>query len=136
MASNLVGNPVHTLRVMRLYRNVLMTTYDWVVHRRIFLEKAKEIRAAFDANKNVTDDIQIEKLVLKGQDWLYEHMHPEPYIFNTLPGGSKYQRNTPPPDWLVRGPVYDHHGHGHAHAEGDHHDHHDEHHDHPPAAHH
>lgn len=64
---------------MRLYRQVLKTTYDWAVHRHIFLVKAKEARAAFDANKDVRDDVRIEGLVAKAEEWLYEHQHPEPY---------------------------------------------------------
>ena len=93
---SLAGSPAHVARVKTLYRNVLKTTLDWAVHRHIFLDKAKEARAAFDANKGVADAVRIQKLLDDGDEWLFEHQHPEPYVFNTNPGGSKHDRNAPP----------------------------------------
>ena len=36
-------------------------------------------------------------LIEKGEQKLWENRHPDPWIMPTSPGGSKWQRNVPPP---------------------------------------
>jgi hypothetical protein len=40
---------------------------------------------------------QTRKLVQDGLDKLVEYTHPDPYTLPTMPGGSKFMRNPPPP---------------------------------------
>ena len=69
----------HTLRVTRLYRRSLKNLMNWVVWRDLWIEKSLELRAEFDANKNVTDPRLIEKIVSEGEARLAELQHPDPY---------------------------------------------------------
>ncbi|KNC49333.1 uncharacterized protein AMSG_05332 [Thecamonas trahens ATCC 50062] len=94
--ASLARSAAHVARVKTMYRNVLKTTMDWAVHRPIFFEKAAEVRAVFDSRKEVTDSVAIQKMLQEGDEWLFEHQHPEPYVFNVNPGGSKHDRNAPP----------------------------------------
>ena len=69
----------HTQRVTRLYRASLKNLLNWCVWRDMWVEKAFELRAEFDANKNLTDPRAIEKLVSEGEAKLKEFKHPDPY---------------------------------------------------------
>ena len=93
---SLAGSAAHVARVKTLYRQCLKTTMDWAVHRPIFFEKAIKVRAAFDAKKDLSDNVLIQKALDEGDEWLFEFQHPEPYVFNTNVGGSKHDRNAPP----------------------------------------
>ena len=69
----------HVQRVTRLYRRSLKNLLNWVVWRDLWIEKGFELRAEFDAQKNVTDPRLIEKLVSDAEAKLAEYQHPDPY---------------------------------------------------------
>ncbi|KAK4216406.1 complex 1 protein [Rhypophila sp. PSN 637] len=82
---------------LSLYRRSLKLALDWTVHRDLWRGQALYIRSLFEKNRNITDPRQ-QKLLLKETEKLLEHWkHPDPYIHPTAPGGSKYERNLPPP---------------------------------------
>jgi NADH dehydrogenase (ubiquinone) 1 beta subcomplex subunit 9 len=80
-----------------LYRRALKLSLDWTVHRHLWRGQALYIRSLFEANKMVTDPRKRRALLAETEKLLDEWKHPEPYIPPTAPGGSKYERNLPPP---------------------------------------
>lgn len=86
----------HAQRVTRLYRASLRTARDWVGDYDLWIEECIKIQARFHGNKHrsLTEG---KHLVEKGMAELMSKSHPEPYIPPYAPGGSKYQRNVPPP---------------------------------------
>lgn len=86
----------HAQRVTRLYRASLRTARDWIVDYDSWIEECVRIQARFRANqhKSLTEG---KHLVEQGMAELLKNRHPEPYIPNYAPGGTKYQRNVPPP---------------------------------------
>jgi len=100
----------HVLRVKTLYRHGLKNLMNWSVHRDLFIQKGFELRAEFDANKDVSNPRTIEKIVSAGEAKLKQYEHPDPYTLPHMPGGSKYMRHPnngmgPPPE-IVRIPSY------------------------------
>ncbi|TAQ84612.1 hypothetical protein B7494_g7075 [Chlorociboria aeruginascens] len=84
--------------VSSLYRRSLKLSLDWAVHRYLWRGQALYIRSLFEANKNITDPRQQRAGCLEIFKALLEKWkHPDPYIPPTAPGGSKYERNLPPP---------------------------------------
>ncbi|KAK5172720.1 uncharacterized protein LTR77_002840 [Saxophila tyrrhenica] len=55
------------------------------------------IRSLFEANKHVTQPRQQREIIEQTEQLLDSYKHPDPYRPPTAPGGSKYQRNLPPP---------------------------------------
>lgn len=86
----------HAQRVTRLYRASLRTSRDWVIDYDMWIAEALKIQAQFQANKNVSL-VEGQRLVEEGMAKLMQRRHPEPYIPIYKEGGSKYQRNVPPP---------------------------------------
>lgn len=86
----------HAQRVTRLYRASLRTARDWVIDYDLWIEECIKIQARFKGNKHksLTEG---KYLLEQGMAELMKKRHPEPYIPNYAPGGSKYQRNVPPP---------------------------------------
>jgi len=82
--------------VKLLYRNICKTLFDYSSSRAVWGEFIKEARDSFEANKNLTDDAEIEKKIKAAEQWLIDYKHPDPYRVPTNPGGSKFQRNVPP----------------------------------------
>ncbi|KAL2114610.1 hypothetical protein VUR80DRAFT_4593 [Thermomyces stellatus] len=82
---------------LSLYRRALKLSLDWAVHRSVWRGQALYIRSLFEANRNVTDPRQKRALLSATEKLLDEWKHPEPYIPPCAPGGTKYERNVPPP---------------------------------------
>lgn len=80
-----------------MYRRVLKSQLDWAVDRSLFNEVALETREAFRKNMNVREPQQLEKLISNAERRLEMYAHPDPYKAPVNPGGSKWQRNIPPP---------------------------------------
>eukprot|EP01134_Creolimax_fragrantissima_P007674 CFRG7674T1 len=95
MSTSLFG-PSHSLRVARLYRQALGEARSWCVTFELYREKCLEIRERFDNNKNITNKKQVDRILADTEAELHKIQHPQPYIFPTAPGGSKYERNIPP----------------------------------------
>ena len=86
-----------TARLMLLYRQCLRNSSSWIPDRGIWFAEARNIRAQFEANKDVTDIAQIDKLLQAGENELHGMLHPDPYIIPYDVGGTLYGRNPPPP---------------------------------------
>ncbi|KAH6681249.1 complex 1 protein [Plectosphaerella plurivora] len=82
---------------LSLYRRSLKLSLDWVVHRSLWRGQALYIRSLFEANRNVSDARQKRELLAETEKLLERWKHPDPYTPPTAPGGSKYERNLPPP---------------------------------------
>mmetsp|Transcript_2398 Transcript_2398/g.7668 ORF Transcript_2398/g.7668 Transcript_2398/m.7668 type:complete len:107 (+) Transcript_2398:47-367(+) len=82
----------HVVRVQRLYRASLKNMLHWAIHRRLWIKKANDIRAEFEANRHLDSARQIEKILTAGEARLAEYKHPDPYKLPTDFGGSKYMR--------------------------------------------
>eukprot|EP01137_Pigoraptor_chileana_P008727 Opistho-2@55970 len=87
----------HQVRVMRLYRNSLKCIRDWAMVRPVYRQEALKLRVAFEENRGVTDFGKTDRIVARGEDMLKYFEHPDPYRYPTAVGGSKYERNIPPP---------------------------------------
>lgn len=69
----------HVVRVQRLYRASLKNMLYWAIHRRLWIKKANDIRAEFEANRHLDNARQIEKILTAGEARLAEYKHPDPY---------------------------------------------------------
>ncbi|CAG8440397.1 5075_t:CDS:2 [Ambispora leptoticha] len=97
-ATNFAKYPVtHQQYVKQLYRRSLKLSLDWYGFRNIWRQKALEIRERFEANRSVTSSYELKRILEEAEEELEHYRHPEPYKFPTAPGGSKYERNLPPP---------------------------------------
>ncbi|CAI2170871.1 10586_t:CDS:2 [Funneliformis geosporum] len=81
---------VHKQYVTSLYRRSLKTALDWYVNRSAWRSVALDIRARFEANKNVAS-LQDLRKILHDTEKELENYNP------TAPDGSKWERNIPPP---------------------------------------
>ncbi|ETN45565.1 uncharacterized protein HMPREF1541_09397 [Cyphellophora europaea CBS 101466] len=88
----------HVKAVRDLYRRSLRLALDWAVQRNLWRGQAVYIRSLFDANRNVNDPRRQRVLFLETEKLIDKWKHPDPYRPPTAPGGSKYERNIPPPD--------------------------------------
>ncbi|KAF9967536.1 hypothetical protein BGZ73_000512 [Actinomortierella ambigua] len=86
----------HRRLIQSLYRRSLKTAQDWYIDTTLFRRKAVELRIQFDANKNITNPRQIAAIVRDAERQLEDLRHPDPYIYPTAPGGSKFDRNVHP----------------------------------------
>eukprot|EP00794_Sanderia_malayensis_P019093 gene19093-21009_t len=82
----------HVQRVTRLYRRSLKHLLSWAIDRPLWREKALELRARFDAAKDVQDRVRALKLLEDGEQEFMKYRHPQPYIHPLAPGGSKFER--------------------------------------------
>ncbi|KAF9569252.1 hypothetical protein EC968_002622 [Mortierella alpina] len=87
----------HRRLVQSLYKRSLKTAQDWYIDTNLFRRKAVELRIQFDANKNLCHPRQIAQAIQEAERQLKELRHPDPYIAPTAPGGTKFERNIPPP---------------------------------------
>mmetsp|Transcript_4320 Transcript_4320/g.14036 ORF Transcript_4320/g.14036 Transcript_4320/m.14036 type:complete len:116 (+) Transcript_4320:76-423(+) len=89
--------PTHTLRVMRAYRSALRLTRNWTVNRELFRNEADKIRAQFEAGRSIPPGKAAESALARAERELATMAHPDPYTFMPNVGGTKWQRNIPPP---------------------------------------
>mmetsp|Transcript_22045 Transcript_22045/g.43350 ORF Transcript_22045/g.43350 Transcript_22045/m.43350 type:complete len:154 (+) Transcript_22045:58-519(+) len=88
----------HKQRVTRLYRKSLKMLMSYAVDRQVFYEASDELRARFDAVKSVDAG---RGAVEAGEKEYFEKLHPDPYAYIYMPGGTKFMRNPPPPPEIV-----------------------------------
>ncbi|KAJ6538472.1 hypothetical protein DFH09DRAFT_77359 [Mycena vulgaris] len=88
---------VHRQYVQSLYKRRLKNALDWTISRHDWRAEAMQIRAEFEYNRNVTDPRALAKILEKAEAELAYWKHPDPYIAPTAPGGTKWERNLPPP---------------------------------------
>ncbi|EOR04896.1 NADH dehydrogenase 1 beta subcomplex subunit 9 [Wallemia ichthyophaga EXF-994] len=87
----------HRIYVKSLYKRYLKQGLDWYIRRDLWRDYAIEIRAKFEANRNITNPRQLAKVLEHFEERLANRKHPDPYIPVLMPGGSKVERNAPPP---------------------------------------
>jgi NADH dehydrogenase (ubiquinone) 1 beta subcomplex subunit 9 len=56
----------------------------------------------FDANMNESNPKLVAQLLRETEVALAYYYHPNPYKFPTAPGGTKWERNVPVPEEMVR----------------------------------
>ncbi|KII95046.1 hypothetical protein PLICRDRAFT_128461 [Plicaturopsis crispa FD-325 SS-3] len=94
----------HRFYVKSLYKRFLKNSLDWTIDRSIWRGKAVLIRAEFERNRDVHDPRALSAILARAEDDLANRRHPDPYIPAMMPGGTKWERNAPPP----LGPIFDH----------------------------
>uniref|UniRef100_K3WSQ1 NADH dehydrogenase [ubiquinone] 1 beta subcomplex subunit 9 n=1 Tax=Globisporangium ultimum (strain ATCC 200006 / CBS 805.95 / DAOM BR144) TaxID=431595 RepID=K3WSQ1_GLOUD len=88
----------HKQAVQRLYKQSLKTLDSWIIDRRLWNEEATKIRAQFDQNRNLDPSSGLAKrLVREAQEKVEHYTHPDKYVFNYMPGGTRFMRNAPIP---------------------------------------
>ncbi|KAI8911283.1 hypothetical protein DFJ77DRAFT_469493 [Powellomyces hirtus] len=108
MATNVLTNPVqlgtqaHRIYVTRLYRRSLRLAQDWYWQRSECREKSMLIRRLFDQNKGMNNPKEIQMVLARTEMELAMNYHQQPYYSPTAPGGSKWERNIPFPEELVK----------------------------------
>ncbi|KAG8757375.1 hypothetical protein FRC11_004589, partial [Ceratobasidium sp. 423] len=80
-----------------LYKRYLVDAQNWCIRRDLWRNKAIEIRAEFERNRNVKDPRAIAQIITEAEERLAARAHPDPYIHALYPGGTKWERNLPPP---------------------------------------
>merc|ERR1712137_547868 len=96
MVYHVVRRTPHSIRVCRLYRQILKEQQSWIAHRGQWNEIACSTRDAFKAQKHLSP-IKAEPLIKDAQAQLDYWRHPNPYINPYAEGGVCYQRNAAPP---------------------------------------
>jgi len=94
----------HRLYVKSLYKRYLTNSLNWCIRRDVWRDRAIEIRQEFEKNRHVRDPRALAQIFAKAEAQLAETLHPDPYIPAMMPGGTKWERNLPPPT----GPIFDH----------------------------
>lgn len=87
--------------VTSLYRQSLRLAKSWINRRDLFRAKAVEIRQQFDENRDITDFRKSEALIQSTRDLLKRYAHPDPIIPSQRPGGTRFERNVPPPEGKI-----------------------------------
>ncbi|CAK9439945.1 uncharacterized protein LODBEIA_P40450 [Lodderomyces beijingensis] len=106
MSQILPFTEANTRRVSSLFRQAMRTAFDHALRFDLYRQATQDIRAQFEANREVSDPEELERIIGATRAKLREWKHPDPYIPPCRPGGTKYQRNIPvareplvPGDW-------------------------------------
>ncbi|KAF8524655.1 NDUFB9, NADH-ubiquinone oxidoreductase [Hysterangium stoloniferum] len=94
----------HRLYVKSLYKRYLNNSLDWTIRRDLWRPRALQIRAHFERNRDVHDPRALAKILEEAEAYLSATAHPDPYRAPAFPGGTKWERNIPPPT----APIFDH----------------------------
>ncbi|KAI0257950.1 NDUFB9, NADH-ubiquinone oxidoreductase [Gloeopeniophorella convolvens] len=97
----------HRRYVKSLYKRILVNERNWVVRYDLWRARAVAVRAEFERNRDVSDPRALAAIFEKAEADLAHKRHPDPYIPAMFPGGTKWERNLPPP----LGPIFDHEAH-------------------------
>ncbi|TFK55616.1 hypothetical protein OE88DRAFT_1652009 [Heliocybe sulcata] len=102
--SNSAFSAAHRLYVKSLYKRYLKNSLDWTIMRDQWRAQALDIRADFERNRHIHDPRELATIFAKAEEDLAAKQHPDPVIQPLFPGGTKWERNAPPPT----GPIIDH----------------------------
>eukprot|EP00842_Homolaphlyctis_polyrhiza_P004396 jgi/Hompol1/4958/HPOL_001890-RA len=94
--------PAHTRYVKNLYRRSLRLAQDWYWRREELREISVKIRLLFDAQKSLANPKLIEATLLNTERILAVNAHPIPFVATSGNGGTKWERNTPIPEEVLR----------------------------------
>ncbi len=70
----------HAQKVTRLYRRSLKHMLSWTINRASWREEALQLRARFDANKEINDVKKATQVLEAGEEEFQQNIHPDPYI--------------------------------------------------------
>ena len=70
----------HAQQVTRLYRKSLKHLLSWCIDRQAWRKEALDLRARFDANKDIYDMKKATTLLQLGEEQFRLNIHPDPYI--------------------------------------------------------
>lgn len=79
---NQLNSAAHKLYVKRLYRRSLKLAQDWHWRREEFRAKALTVRGLFEANRELTNLKEVERLLAYTEFVLATYQHPQPYVRN------------------------------------------------------
>ncbi|KAL5239904.1 hypothetical protein ACI65C_007314 [Semiaphis heraclei] len=91
----------HKRQVCSLYKKACRTIEDWYHYRPLMRIKIVRLRKRFDDNKNIIDVPTAQELLKKGQHELWANQHYYPHQFPSSPGGTAFDRDCFPPDWVL-----------------------------------
>lgn len=92
----------HQLRVARAYRGWLKLQLNWTINKQVWYKQVGVIRQKFEDLRNEPQDSpKVEEFLSGIESDLKNFVHPDPYKFPYYDGGTKYERNTPPPDFVA-----------------------------------
>ncbi|CAD6569909.1 MAG: hypothetical protein TREMPRED_005503 [Tremellales sp. Tagirdzhanova-0007] len=86
----------HRLYVKSLYKRMLVNELNWQIRRDLWRQRAIQIRAEFERNKDINDPRALALILEQAEERLAKDMHPDPYRTPAFPDGSKWERNIPP----------------------------------------
>ncbi|AWU74426.1 hypothetical protein CAS74_004398 [Pichia kudriavzevii] len=89
-------SPENVKLVVSLYRRSLRTARNWINQQHFYRQKAAEIRLRFDQHKNISDPVELQRVLKETGELLAKYQHPDPIIPPKRPGGIMYDRNAPP----------------------------------------
>lgn len=69
----------HKAYVQSLYRRYLRNELDWCIRRDVWRDRAIEIRAEFERNRNVGNPRHLAGILREAEEALRERRHPDPY---------------------------------------------------------
>ncbi|KAI8927662.1 hypothetical protein BC831DRAFT_398418 [Entophlyctis helioformis] len=95
-------SPAHTRYVKGMFRRSLRLAQDWYWKRNEYRETCVKIRALFDHNKNISNPMEINALLMATEQLIAANAHPTPFVYPSGYNGTKWERNAPFPDELTR----------------------------------
>lgn len=101
MSGSLTGIYTHTQRVKRLYKGALKNLFSFYDRRCMYRYQAVLLRQRFEENRCVSDPKVATYLVEQGEEELEKNKHYQTVCYHNSPGGSCYQREVVPPDWVL-----------------------------------
>lgn len=80
----------------------------WTVSKWQWYEQIPAIRARFEALRHEpATSPKVEAFLKAVETDLHAYRHPDPYMFPYYEGGTKFQRNSPPPQVVLDGYYHD-----------------------------
>ncbi|RXK36359.1 NADH dehydrogenase (ubiquinone) 1 beta subcomplex 9 [Tremella mesenterica] len=90
MSSQTPYSIAHRLYVKSLYKRFLTNSLNWYIRRDLWRNKAIEIRAEFERNRNITDPRALALVLEQAEARLAKEAHPDPYRPPLFPDGTKW----------------------------------------------
>ncbi|PWN97466.1 hypothetical protein FA09DRAFT_288140, partial [Tilletiopsis washingtonensis] len=86
----------HKSYVQSLYRRYLRNSLNWCIRRDIWRDRAIEIRAEFERQRNIRNPRELARVLAQAEAHLKANAHPDPYKSPMGEDGTKWSRNLPP----------------------------------------
>ena len=91
----------HSTKVCRLYKKALRSVRDWYPNRLHGRYESILLRKRFDDNRDIKDARIAKKLLLEGEEEVFQRAHWQPIKFATSIGGTAYSREVDTPDFAL-----------------------------------